>query len=183
MPRQNGAGLLRMLWRPPAFHVQIQCMSLPLHVPPRTTGVLRRQGLGCHAHLKVQAVLDELPCSTLCLLCRLATFCAHIAASLPFLHADEPLLLLYHINQLIARHGEEALAALRASLEGRGTAAQVASAAGNSQSENQLADGPEHADGMQVLFYCAAKCPCCLQCWSGFQHDPVLLPELMLGCK
>ncbi|KAK9817398.1 hypothetical protein WJX74_010694 [Apatococcus lobatus] len=76
---------------------------------------------------------------------QLAVFCVHIAASLPFVHADEPLLLLYHINQLIARHGEEARAALKASLEGGASSQQPLHFAADAPVENNLANIQDHA--------------------------------------
>ena len=103
------------------------------------------------------------------LLCRLAAFCAQIAAKLPFTRADEPLLLLYHTNQLIARHGEEALAALKICLEGRrlgqqpsqGTdAIKTESPAGCDQDVSglQVIDLPLQNDHAQFAFSFATKC-------------------------
>ena len=78
------------------------------------------------------------------LLCRHAVFCAHIAASLPFVHTDEPLLLLYHINQLIARHGDEARVALKKSLEGGVSSQRLSQVAASPQPENTAGDTQDH---------------------------------------
>ena len=42
--------------------------------------------------------------------------CAHLAAGLPYRRADEPLTVVFHINVLVSRRGEDVLAALKASL-------------------------------------------------------------------
>ncbi len=42
--------------------------------------------------------------------------CAHLAAGLPYRRADEPLTVVFHINLLVSRRGEDVLAALKASL-------------------------------------------------------------------
>ena len=42
--------------------------------------------------------------------------CAHLAAGLPYRRADEPLTVMFHINLLVSRRGEDVLAALKASL-------------------------------------------------------------------
>ena len=42
--------------------------------------------------------------------------CAHLAAGLPYRRADEPLTVVFHINLLVSRRGEDVLAAFKASL-------------------------------------------------------------------
>ncbi len=48
--------------------------------------------------------------------CRLLALCAHLAAGLPYRRADEPHTIVFHINLLVSRRGEDVLAALKASL-------------------------------------------------------------------
>jgi hypothetical protein len=46
----------------------------------------------------------------------LLALCAHLAATLPYKRADEPLVAVYHINMVVSRRGEDVLSALKASL-------------------------------------------------------------------
>jgi len=48
--------------------------------------------------------------------CRLLVLCAHLAAGLPYRRADEPHTVVFHINTLVSRRGEDVLSALKASL-------------------------------------------------------------------
>ena len=48
--------------------------------------------------------------------CRLLVLCAHLAAGLPYRRADEPHTVVFHINVLVSRRGEDVLYALKASL-------------------------------------------------------------------
>lgn len=50
-------------------------------------------------------------------MCRLLSFCAHVAACLPFKRCDEPYTLLHLINSVISRRGAFVLSAQKASLE------------------------------------------------------------------
>ncbi|CAL8470720.1 g10262 [Coccomyxa elongata] len=49
---------------------------------------------------------------------RLVVLCAHLAAVLPYKRADEPLVVVYHVNTIVSRRGEDVLSALKASLAG-----------------------------------------------------------------
>lgn len=49
-------------------------------------------------------------------ICRLLALCAHLAAVLPYKRADEPLVVVHHINLVVSRRGEDVLSALKASL-------------------------------------------------------------------
>ncbi|BDA45698.1 Nipped-B-like protein [Coccomyxa sp. Obi] len=49
---------------------------------------------------------------------RLLALCAHLAAMLPYKRADEPLVVVYHVNTIVSRRGEDVLSALKASLAG-----------------------------------------------------------------
>ena len=49
-------------------------------------------------------------------MCGLLVLCAHLAAGLPYRRADEPHTVVFHINVLVSRRGEEVLYALKASL-------------------------------------------------------------------
>ena len=53
---------------------------------------------------------------TSCMACRLLALCAHLAAGLPYRRADEPHTIVFHMNLLVSRRGEDILAALKASL-------------------------------------------------------------------
>jgi hypothetical protein len=48
---------------------------------------------------------------------RLLALCAHLAATLPYRRADEPLTLLRGLDALLARRADDALSSLRASLQ------------------------------------------------------------------
>lgn len=59
---------------------------------------------------------------------RLLALCAHVAATLPYKRADEPLVVVYHVNLVVSRRGEDVLSALKTSLAiGGAAAAQVRS--------------------------------------------------------
>lgn len=49
---------------------------------------------------------------------RLVALCAHLAAVLPYKRADEPLVVVYNVNTIVSRRGEDVLSALKASLAG-----------------------------------------------------------------
>ena len=51
---------------------------------------------------------------------RLLDLCAHVAAELPYLKADEPYLVVYHINSVISTQAASVAATFKAFLHGRG---------------------------------------------------------------
>ncbi|KAI8475824.1 MAG: hypothetical protein J3K34DRAFT_517001 [Monoraphidium minutum] len=82
----------------------------------------------------------------------LLTFCAHVAAALPARRADEPLLLLHHIDGTSRRHAGGALERLRGALVRAGHGGRVIKAAKGALDEEDLRldddapDQPDHAD-------------------------------------
>jgi hypothetical protein len=77
----------------------------------------------------------------------LLTFIAHVAAALPAKRADEPLLLLHHIGDLVRRHAGGALERLRAALLRAGLGARLVAAAKGDLDEGDLVleEGAAHA--------------------------------------
>ena len=51
--------------------------------------------------------------------CRLLALCAHLAAGLPYRRADEAHTVVYHVNVLVSRRGEDVRSALKLSLDDR----------------------------------------------------------------
>ena len=58
-------------------------------------------------------------------ICRLLSFCANVAACLPFKKCDEPHSLLHLINSTISRRGDFVLSAQKSSLESASDAAPI----------------------------------------------------------
>ena len=68
------------------------------------------------------SVVTVLIVATLCcalLRCRLLALCAHLAAGLPYRRADEAHTVVYHVNVLVSRRGEDVRSALKLSLDDR----------------------------------------------------------------
>ena len=65
----------------------------------------------CDRHFSCNAVF------LLC--CRLLALCAHLAAGLPYCRADEAHTVVYHVNVLVSRRGEDVRSALKLSLDDR----------------------------------------------------------------
>ena len=66
----------------------------------------------CHSHHGTMQHCALLPC-------RLLALCAHLAAGLPYRRADEAYTVVYHVNMLVSRRGEDVRSTLKLSLDDR----------------------------------------------------------------
>ena len=86
--------------------------------------------------------------SIMCAISRLLSFCANVAACLPFKKCDEPHSLLHLINSTISRRGDFVLSAQKSSLESASDAAPT-----TTQDPHNVPDamnGVQQRDGLNV---------------------------------
>ena len=111
--------VLALLWAKPhtgiiggvCLQPRLPMLSLSSPGPPLTRLV------SCMA-IKATGMLLILQCRAL-LRCRLLALCAHLAAGLPYRRADEAHTVVYHVNVLVSRRGEDVRSTLKLSLDDR----------------------------------------------------------------
>ncbi len=81
-------------------------------------------------------------------ICRLLSFCANVAACLPFKKCDEPHSLLHLINSTISRRGDFVLSAQKTSLELATDAAPTTTQ--ESHAVPDVVNGMQQSDGLSV---------------------------------